>query len=418
MQIDINYGKKIIKIDVPQPCEVVTPKKIKLKDEKLILKNAFKKPLKSKSFEEFVSKSKHLLFIVNDGTRPTPTSKILDFLYPIISSHKNVSFIVATGSHRASNEKELHSIFGKYYEIYKEKIFIHDAKNDKNLRYFGKTKRGTEVSFNKFVYETGNVVVINSVEPHYFAGYTGGRKSFLPGVAGYKTIEMNHKFALNEQSCTLVLKGNTVHEDMIDAVSFLKNLRIFSIQLVLTSDGEIYQAITGDLEESFNEANNYANEIFCVKLRKKANIVLTVAPPPGDIDLYQSQKALENGKMALEKNGIIILVSDCPGGIGDQVFFDLLSKASKPQDVLSFLEKGYKLGYHKAAKIAELATKAQIWSVSGLDESVLKKAFIRKCSDVQSALNEAVEIIKKRGDDPYVIVLPYGSLTVPTCSFQ
>ena len=133
MSIDLTYGKKSIKVDIKQPYEIIIPKKIKLKDEKVILKKAFEKPLNSESFGEFVDKSKRLLFIVNDGTRPTPTSKILDFLYPIISTHKDVNFIVATGSHRAPNEKEFRFIFGKYYDIYKEKIFVHDAKNEKNL---------------------------------------------------------------------------------------------------------------------------------------------------------------------------------------------------------------------------------------------------------------------------------------------
>ena len=414
MQVELIYGKKTIKVELKHPSEILIPKKIKLMDEKLILKKTFDKPVNSESFEDFLRKSERLLFIVNDATRPTPTSKIIDFLYPIISKHKDINFIVAVGSHKAPTEKQLRWIFGKYYEIYKEKIFIHDARNDENLKYFGKTKNQTEVYFNRLVSEIGNIILINSVEPHYFAGYTGGRKSLLPGVAGYKTIEMNHKFALSEQSCNLVLKGNPVHEDMMDAVSFLRNLRIFSIQLVLTPNGDIYQAITGDLEESFIKATKFANEIFCVKLRKKGNIVLTVAPPPGDIDLYQAQKALENGKMALENNGIIILVSECPGGIGDQVFFDLLSKASNPKDVCNFLKKDYILGYHKAAKIAELATKAQIWAVTSLDEPVLKKAFIKKCTTIESALDEAAEIIKKRGQNPFIVVLPYGSTTVPS----
>jgi len=413
MSIDLTYGKKSIKVDIKQPYEIIIPKKIKLKDEKVILKKAFEKPLNSESFEEFVSRSKRLLFIVNDGTRPTPTSKILDFLYPIISTHKDVNFIVATGSHRAPNEKEFRFIFGKYYEIYKEKIFVHDAKNEKNLRYYGKTSRGTEVSFNKLVHEIGNIVLINSVEPHYFAGYTGGRKSFLPGVASYKTIEMNHKFALSEDSCTLGLKGNPVHEDMVEAIKFLGDMRIFSIQIVLTPSGNIYQVTTGNLNDSFFKAIDYANEIFCVPLRKKGNIVITVAAPPGDIDLYQSQKTLENGKPALKEDGVIILVSQCPGGIGDKVFFDLLSRASEPSEVLGFLKNEYKLGYHKAAKIAELKMKSEIWAVTDLDETLVKKAMLKPYSNIQKAVDDAINLIESKGEKPSIVVMPFGNLTVP-----
>jgi len=415
MLISIPYGNKTVKADIDYPFEVLIPKKLKLKDEKEIIKCAFEKPLNAQSFEEFVNKSGRLLFIVNDGTRPTPTSKILDFLYPKISTHKDVNFIVAVGSHKASTEKELKKIFGKYYEIYKEKIFIHDSRAEKNLKYFGKTSRGTEVFFNKIINDINNVILINSVEPHYFAGYTGGRKSFLPGIAGFKTIEMNHKFALDKSSGTLCLKGNPVHEDMLEAISFLKNLRIFSIQIVLTPEGKIFQITTGDISKSFSKAIEFANDIFCVKLKEKGNIVITAAPAPMDIDLYQSQKALENGKLALVDNGIIILVSECANGIGDQVFYDLLSKASKPSEVINFIDKEYELGYHKAAKIAELATKSEIWAVTNLDATILNKAFIKKCKNIQSALDEAIKIIEKKGNKPRVVVLPYGSLTVPNC---
>jgi nickel-dependent lactate racemase len=122
MLIDIPYGIRSLKLDIKYPHEILIPKKLKLKDEKVIIKSAFEKPFDSKSFEDFVNNSDKILFIVNDGTRPTPTSKILDFLYPKISTLKDINFIVAVGSHKASTESELKKIFGKYYEIYKEKI--------------------------------------------------------------------------------------------------------------------------------------------------------------------------------------------------------------------------------------------------------------------------------------------------------
>ena len=134
----------------------------------------------------------------------------------------------------------------------------------------GTTHRGTPVYFNKKIFEYKNVVVINSVEPHYFAGYTGGRKSFLPGVAGYETIEHNHSFALSKDSCALGLKGNPVNEDMIDSVKLIENdINIFSIQIVLTAEGELYKITTGDLHDSFIKAVEYANNLFLYTCNKK-----------------------------------------------------------------------------------------------------------------------------------------------------
>ena len=320
---------------------------------------------------------------------------------------------MATGVHRAPTEEEYRFIFGDTYEVFRRKIYAHDARKDEDMVYLGKSKNGTEMYINKLVPEYRNILVIGSVEPHYFAGYTGGRKSFLPGVASYKTIEMNHKLALSDDACSLALDGNPVNEDMIDAMNVLKDLNIFSIQTILTGDHKLYAVTAGDLIKSFDAAIELSNQVFCVPLKQKGNIVITVAPYPMDIDLYQSQKALDNGKLALEDDGIIILVSKCRDGVGEDTFLELLGKAESPKKILDILGEEYKLGYHKAAKMAQIGIRAQMWAVTDLDNKTIKKSQLKPCSDIQSAIDEAVEVIKKKGKQPRTIVMPSGSLTVP-----
>ncbi len=413
MDVNIPYGEKYINVKIPEACEVLVPNKVSIKDQDAIILNALEKPIDSKSFDEFIFESNKLLVIVNDATRPTPTSKILGYLLPVLSSHPDVKFLVATGVHRAPTEEEYRFIFGDTYEVFRRKIYAHDARKNDSMTYLGKSKNGTEMYINKLVPEYGNVLVIGSVEPHYFAGYTGGRKSFLPGVASYKTIEMNHKLALSDKACSLSLKGNPVNEDMVDAMNVLKNIHVFSIQTVLTSDHKLYAVTAGDLHKSFNAAIDYSNEIFCVSLKKKGNIVISAAPYPMDIDLYQSQKALDNGKLALEDNGIIILVSKCRTGIGEDAFLDLLGKADSCNTVLEILGDEYKLGYHKAAKMAQIGIKNEIWAVTDLDDKIVKKALMKPYHNIQIALDEAINKIKSRGDTPRIVVMPFGSLTVP-----
>jgi len=413
MEVKIPYGEKYISVKISEPCEVLVPKKVLIKDKNTLILKALENPIDSKSFNEFISESNKLLVIVNDATRPTPTSKILDYLLSVLSSHPNVKFLVATGIHRTPTKDEYKFIFGDNYEVFKRKIYAHNARKDNDMVYLGKSKNGTEMYINKLIPEYGNVLVIGSVEPHYFAGYTGGRKSFLPGVASYKTIEMNHKLALSDKASSLTLKGNPVHEDMVDAMNVLKNINIFSIQTVLTSDHKLYAVTAGDLHKSFNAAIKYSNEIFCVPLKKKGNIVITAAPYPMDIDLYQSQKALDNGKLALEDNGIIILVSKCRTGIGEDAFLDILGKADSCNKVLEILSEEYKLGYHKAAKMAQIGIKNEIWAVTDLDNKIVRKALMKPYRDIQIALDEAIKKIKTRGDKPRIIFMPFGSLTVP-----
>jgi lactate racemase len=413
MIVDIPYGTETIKVKIPYPYEILLPNTVQCKDQNTIIMDALQHPIGKERFEEFAKQSERLLVIVNDATRPTPSSKILEYLYPLLSSHPSVKFLVATGVHRAPSKEEYQYIFGRFYEIFKDRIYAHDARKESDIIYLGKSKNGTEMYINKMVAESRNVLVIGSVEPHYFAGYTGGRKSFLPGVASYKTIEMNHKLALSEKACSLALEGNPVHEDMVDAMNVLKDINVFSIQVVLTGDHKIYAATSGDLLKSFEAAIQFANKVFCVPLKKKGNIILTIAPYPMDIDLYQSQKALDNGKLALEEDGIIILVSKCRMGVGEDAFLDLFCKAETPQGVLEILDNEYKLGYHKAAKMAAIGAHAQMLAVTDLSDDIVKKAMLKPYHSIQKAIDDAIKIMLQKGRQPRIVVMPSGSLTIP-----
>jgi len=413
MTIKIPYGKEQKNVKIDEPFEILVPNKVEIKDQEKLIGDALENPIGYESYDEFSEDADKLLVIINDATRPTPTSKVLRYLLPVLSSHPDVKFLIATGVHRAPTEEEYRYILGDTYEVFRRKVIAHDARKDEDMTYLGKSKNGTEMYINKLVTEYKNILVIGSVEPHYFAGYTGGRKSFLPGVASYKTIEMNHKLALSDDAKSLALKGNPVNEDMVDAMNVLKDLNVFSIQTVLTGDHKLFAVTAGDLHKSFDAAIEHSKKIFCVPLKQKGNIVITAAPYPMDIDLYQSQKALDNGKLALEDDGIIILVSKCRMGVGEDAFLELLCKADSPKKILDILGDEYKLGYHKAAKMAQIGIRAQMWAVTDLDDETIKKSQLKPFSDIQTAIDSAVNIIKEKGKIPKTIVMPFGSLTVP-----
>ena len=127
MQVNIPYGKEKIKVDIPDPCEVLAPNKVSVKDEDKLIEEALRNPIGADSFEKFVQNSDRLLVIVNDASKPTPTSSVLEYIYPILSNHPDVKFLVAVGTHKPPNEKECRFIFGRFYDIFKEQIFIHDS---------------------------------------------------------------------------------------------------------------------------------------------------------------------------------------------------------------------------------------------------------------------------------------------------
>ncbi|MCD4674779.1 MAG: nickel-dependent lactate racemase [Desulfobacula sp.] len=411
MKIDVPYGKNgsmsaVISDNVK--VSFLEANDVQINDEDKNIKTAINNPISSKSFKEFLSDAKKVLVIVNDATRPTPTQKILEFIFDDLKQ-TDFNFIIATGVHRGPSPEEYLQIFGAFYEQVKDKIIVHDARIEEDMVFLGQSTNGTQMYVNKAGVEADKIIIISSVEPHYFAGYTGGRKSFLPGIAGYKTIEQNHKLALVPEAKALALDGNPVHEDMIDAIKTVKQ-EIFSIMTVLDKHHNVYATCCGHINDSFHAAISKANEVFAAPLKEKADIVVSVVKFPQDIDLYQAQKGIDNAKLALKKNGIMILVAKCRCGIGGEAFAELLGSSDTPKAVLETIKKEYVLGYHKAAKMAEIGLWAQMWGVTDVEPDVISKLFIKPFSDLQTAIDMALE---EKGKESSVLFLMDGGLTVP-----
>jgi len=410
MRIDIRYGKEGTQsMEVPDEnlIGVFYPNDVECGSSEKIINEAVDKPIGSASFKEFLDGGKDIVFIVNDGTRPTPTAEVLDTLSKRMDL-REARYIIATGTHRDMTEEEYNFVFGSHYAKLKDRIICHDSKKSEFV-HLGRSKNGTDMEVNKIAVDADRLVMITSVEPHYFAGYTGGRKSFLPGVASYKTIEQNHRMAMNAEAQSLVLKGNPVHEDMMDALEIIKDKPIFTIQTVLDRHRNIYKAAAGNIHKAFDAAVEWANEVFSVMIPEKADLVISVAPYPMDVDLYQSQKALDNGKWALKDGGKIVMVSKCREGVGHATFLDQLSTSNDPKTVLENLRKEYKLGYHKAAKMAEIMVRADVWAVTDLNKNLISSANMRPFDTVADAVTEALNI----NPNSRVLILTDGSVTIP-----
>jgi len=409
MKVELPYNRGTVSVDVaPEHFGAI----LRLNDESgdKCRKNAVELTNEAirGSFESFLSLPGDVLVIVNDGTRPTPTRLVMDAIGPALEK-EDVSFLIATGSHRAPYDNEYDFIFGSWYKVFRDRIFVHDCHRMEDMDYYGCTSRGTELYLNRLVGKASKVIVIGSVEPHYFAGYTGGRKGFLPGVAAFPSIEHNHRMALSPEAKALALDGNPVHEDLMEAMELVK-CPVYSIMTVLDRNHEIDTVTAGDITRSFNDAVKAANRIFTAPLECKADIVVTAAPYPMDVDLYQSQKAIDNAKLALKDGGTMILVSACREGIGGDAFTKLLSSASTPDEVLRKIDEGFKLGYHKAAKMAEVFRWAEVMAYSTIPDGQLRSIFITPVHDLQRALDEAME---KHGPGSRVVFMPDGSMTVP-----
>jgi nickel-dependent lactate racemase len=420
MKIDIPYLDKTFPLEFPDKnlLSVCVPNDYKTSGTtEEILEAALANPAGGGSFESFISGGKKFLIIINDATRPTPTEAILKCLTTVFKKagvgNNQLTLLVATGAHRVPTEAEYHQLLGVFYDELRPRTLAHDCRKAEDMVDLGKTRNGTPIKLNKHLFEADRIIATGSVEPHYFAGFTGGRKAFLPGVASYETIEANHKQALQPGSHLLALEGNPVHEDMMDALPLIK-APVFSFMTVLDKEQHIASASAGDLMQSFYQAVETAKKIFCVKLPERADVVVTVAKFPMDINLYQAQKAIENGSQALKDGGTLILVASCRDGIGDEAFARLLAQASSPGEVLKLIDKGYKLGYHKAAHMAAVSGRATVRAVTELSKERLASMFIEANKTPQEALDLAMEKVHNAGvKEPKIVVLPDGTVTVP-----
>lgn len=409
MRIEVPYGEGTEIVDVPgdNMGEVVYPNELPEADDTELLREAVDNPIDSVDLDEFLRGASKALVIVNDATRPTPTAKILDMIGPTLD-RVGAEYVIATGMHRTPTEEEYRFVFGPRYESIKDRVHSHDSKNSE-LVHFGTTSRGTDVRLNKLVQEADRIVVIGSVEPHYFAGYTGGRKAFLPGVSAYETIEQNHKLALTLEAQALNLKDNPVHEDMIEAMSFLDGKKIFSIMVVLDKEHKMCSVYSGDIDSTFKAAVRKADEVFVVKM-KKTDIVVAVTSFPHDIDLYQSQKALDNAKHSVRDGGILILVSACRTGVGADTFLKLLASATTPNEALDKIAQGFKLGYHKAAKMAEIGLRMKMFAVTKLEPKIVEKTHMVPMPTLQEAIDIA---LAELGPESKVTFIMDAVITVP-----
>jgi nickel-dependent lactate racemase len=423
MRIDVPWGTGTtpVEIDETRVAGVLGSNAGRAEDPDAVLRAAVDRPsLGGPAFRGFLAAAPSpLLVVVNDATRPTPSADVLRVLRTDLEEWaagpgNDLVFAIATGTHRAALPQEVDHLFGAdFARAHAGRIHCHDAKDKAQLVHLGRTSRGTEIWVNRLLAEARSVLLINSVEPHYFAGYTGGRKSLFPGLAGYETVWANHKLSMEAGSETLVLAGNPVHEDLEESLAVgIAGKEVYSIQLVLDNEHRIGFAAAGSLEETFAAAIAVADRQFVLDLPRRYEVVVAVAPHPMDCNLYQTNKAIQSGALAVTDRGVLIVVSECPFGLGEnQTLFDMLAAADSPAQALkrANLEQ-YKLGVQQATRIAAILERAEIWMVSSLAREDVGAMFMTPFATVQAAVDAA---LAKQGPEAQVLFLTEASITVP-----
>ncbi|MDF1545769.1 MAG: lactate racemase domain-containing protein [bacterium] len=384
MSVRLAYGDTLIDLSVPQQVRVqeFSPK-------------AADHPL---SFEEFkdlfmrcdgVDKlsAPTLLFVVNDGHRSTPTIAILEWIDQIDTAVlDSAEFLIATGTHSHPTPAHFNSIFGQLYERVKSRVHVHDARDYDSMVKVGEDPLGGDVWIDRRFVEAERVIVISSAEPHYFAGYSGGRKSFFPGLTDLATVERNHNLANSLDCAPLKLFGNPMSEHLEQLLGMVDLEKVLSVQVVFDATGEIVNCSVGALHDSFREAAALSDAVYAHEIKDQFDIVLCEMLPPLDNSLYQAQKGVENCRAAVKPKGAIIVVSPCTDGVGSSHFFDL---AAEWDPVKNCARDGrMRFGSHKLSRINALTREMTVGIHCPVDDESVRRVFYTPVSDLNAFILE------------------------------
>ncbi|MEM2896401.1 MAG: nickel-dependent lactate racemase [Candidatus Bathyarchaeia archaeon] len=378
------------------------------------IERALEKPIGTGKLDELVDSNSKISIIVDDFTRIPFIGLILELAIERIKAggvkDENISIIIATGYKKSLiDEKTLHEIFNDRL-LNRFKTFIHDC-DSKDLAYLGETSFKNRLYLNRELMNSDFKLSIGKLNFHYFAGYTGGGRSILPGVSGFETIKRNYSMITNDNCKPGMLLGNPVCEETLEASKKAK--MDFLINVVLSIKNGLLKVFSGNFEKTFFEGVKFFDEIYKIKIERKADIaIISAGGNPHDSTFDQASKFLQNIIESVNENGIVILLAECSSGYGDEVFFDFVKKFKDVEEFKGEIKKRFVLGSQKAYFLIKSLEKVRIYLVSTLPDYYVNKIFgLRPFITINSALQSA---IRYAGKDSKILVVPYGNSTLIT----
>lgn len=362
-----------------------------------LVKKALQSPVGSESLSQLSRGKDKIVIIASDHTRPVPSKIIIPQMLAQIregNPNADITILIATGCHRETTKEELIDKFGEEI-VANEKIYVHDCDEKDKLVNIGVLPSGGQCQINKIALDADLLVAEGFIEPHFFAGFSGGRKSVLPGIAGRTTVLANHcsEFIANNNARTGILEGNPIHNDMIWAAKKAK-LK-FVVNVVLNSKKEPIFAVAGDLEKAHKKGTDFIASLCAVKAIPADIVISTNGGYPLDQNVYQAVKGMTAAEATVKEGGVIIMLARSNDGIGGDHFYHQL--ADEP-DICKTMELFLSRGRNETAPdqwqtqiLLRILMKAKVIYVSDLESSVIEKLHMIPAN----SLEEAVALAKK-----------------------
>ncbi len=359
-----------------------------------------------------------ILVAVSDITRKTGFSQFFPLLLGEWEKkgvkRENISFIFATGVHRAPTDSEMEQILGKdIYMAFKGRILINNASQDSDYRFYGTTNLNTPVFLNKALDKFDKFFITGTVKFHYFAGFGGGRKTIVPGVASSQTVAKNHSLSIDYENYSFS-KGvdigsvaeNPVARDMQEAAGMARIDG--AVNTIISSDGRIIDLFAGDHDDVFNKGINKAKEVYSVKIEKKADIVLAVGS--GYRNLLQTHKVLYNAHRVIRQGGYKIIASPCYDGIGS----DSYRKWIEIKNIKSLVDTlRIEPDINGQTALSTLLKAKNTFILTELPDRTVELFSMKKTPSIQDTMDSIIKKLENQGiDKPLIYVMPQAGETI------
>ena len=415
MKLEFGFGTGVQCVEVPEKnlmgvlMSNDVPREL-MNEEEVV--RALEHPIGTPRLRDIVKPGEKIAVVTSDITRPCPTYRImpalLDELYAAGCRPEDIALVFALGSHRRQTPEEMQKLAGD--RAWREIRCVDSDPDD--CVHIGVTDSGTPVDITRAVAAADRRICLGNIEYHYFAGYSGGAKAIMPGCSTPAAIQANHSMMVREESCAGNLDTNPLRRDLEQATAMVGV--DFIVNVVLDEHKQIVRAVAGDLTLAHREGCRFLDGMYLKPLERRADIVIvSQGGAPKDLNLYQTQKALDNAKHAVKPGGAIILIGSCKEGLGSRVFEEWLLSAPTAHSMIERIGRDFQLGGHKAAAIAMVLENAEIYLVSDMADELVERIFLKPAHSAQEALDAA---FARLGPDATVLAMPYGGSTLPRCS--
>jgi nickel-dependent lactate racemase len=417
MKVNLAYGQGHLPVELPDDrTTVIAPTHTPgLADERAAVLAALDQPIGTRPLREWIKPGNRVCILFTDITRATPNDRLIPWLLDYLRDvpREQITLLNQLGTHRPNTTAELERMLTP--EVVRNyRVVNHEPENPAALVQLGTTRDGTPALLNRHAVAADVRIVTGFIEPHFFAGFSGGIKGIVPGVAGLQTVMSNHgaRNIGDPKSTFGITQGNPLWEDLRDIA--LRIGESFLLNVSLNEERQITGVYAGDILAAHKVGCEFVRKSAMQKCAAPFDIVITTnSGYPLDLNLYQGVKGMSAGARVVKPGGTLILAAECREGMPAGCPLDqLLRSAAGPEEILTMLNTpGFVRPEQWQAHIQALVQrKARVLVHSSLPDEVLRAAHLTPCHDIAATVNQ---LVRANGNGARIAVLPQGPLTIP-----